>query len=309
MSSSTTTNMIQESGTGNLPMRKRKDLEGDAEEERPAKKSYMSKAREIRLEQNRKAARESRRRKKNMLEELQRSVIFFSRANGTLKQQNEELTRLLVQAQTRVSSIESSTNDSNNKSNGNRSAEAPVQEPREPAAEQQNTTMEQSEARAVAAQAIYESKGFPAAAARATAQSVNGTVEGELSKEGLPQMQPGATMQAMANFQQAATAAMQAAAHGMHGNGAIQTIATQHAPGVRGPQQVFSDTMAAIAMQQAAAAAAASGQQFLSNPFMAPMLAWQNHQVAAAMVQAASPQPPMTPSQNAAPQISSPRSN
>ena len=66
----------------------------------------MSKAREIRLEQNRKAARESRRRKKVMIEELQRSVIFFSRANGTLKQQNDELSRLLMQAQTQVAAIE-----------------------------------------------------------------------------------------------------------------------------------------------------------------------------------------------------------
>jgi hypothetical protein len=66
----------------------------------------MTKAREIRLEQNRKAARESRRRKKVMVEELQRSVIFFSRANGTLKQQNDELSRLLVQAQQKVAALE-----------------------------------------------------------------------------------------------------------------------------------------------------------------------------------------------------------
>ncbi|KAL7469545.1 hypothetical protein ACHAXS_010750 [Conticribra weissflogii] len=66
----------------------------------------MSKAREIRLEQNRKAARESRRRKKVLQEELQRSVIFFSRANGTLKQQNEELQRMLNQARAQVAAIE-----------------------------------------------------------------------------------------------------------------------------------------------------------------------------------------------------------
>ena len=42
-------------------------------------KEPTSKAREIRLEENRKAARESRRRKKVLQEELQRSVIFFSR--------------------------------------------------------------------------------------------------------------------------------------------------------------------------------------------------------------------------------------
>eukprot|EP00569_Conticribra_weissflogii_P007986 CAMPEP_0171327978 /NCGR_PEP_ID=MMETSP0878-20121228/367_1 /TAXON_ID=67004 /ORGANISM="Thalassiosira weissflogii, Strain CCMP1336" /LENGTH=331 /DNA_ID=CAMNT_0011827795 /DNA_START=131 /DNA_END=1129 /DNA_ORIENTATION=- len=72
----------------------------------PAEEEPMSKAREVRLEQNRKAARESRRRKKVLQEELQRSVIFFSRANGTLKQQNEELQRMLNQARAQVAAIE-----------------------------------------------------------------------------------------------------------------------------------------------------------------------------------------------------------
>lgn len=84
---------------------------GGADEDsdlKPLKRSQpMSKAREVRLEQNRKAARESRRRKKVLIEELQRSVIFFSRANGTLKQQNEELQRMLTQAKSQVQVIES----------------------------------------------------------------------------------------------------------------------------------------------------------------------------------------------------------
>ena len=42
-----------------------------------------------------------------MVEDLQRSVTFFSRANGTIKHQNDELTRLLMQAQAQVSVIES----------------------------------------------------------------------------------------------------------------------------------------------------------------------------------------------------------
>jgi len=61
-----------------------------------------SKSRGVRLEQNRVAARESRKRKKVMVEELQRSVIFFSRANAFLKQQNDEYTRMLAQAQAAV---------------------------------------------------------------------------------------------------------------------------------------------------------------------------------------------------------------
>ena len=66
----------------------------------------MTQARRKRLEQNRRAARESRRRKKNMVEDLQRSVIFFSKANDALKQRNEELARMLVQAQSKVAAIE-----------------------------------------------------------------------------------------------------------------------------------------------------------------------------------------------------------
>jgi hypothetical protein len=44
-----------------------------------SRKNAPVKTREMRLEQNRKAARESRKRKKVLVEELQRSVIFFSR--------------------------------------------------------------------------------------------------------------------------------------------------------------------------------------------------------------------------------------
>lgn len=55
----------------------------DSDENEPkakrSKKSGTVKTREERLEQNRKAARESRKRKKVLVEELQRSVIFFSR--------------------------------------------------------------------------------------------------------------------------------------------------------------------------------------------------------------------------------------
>eukprot|EP00804_Cyclotella_cryptica_P007203 CCRYP_009743-RA/>CCRYP_009743-RA protein AED:0.03 eAED:0.03 QI:462/1/1/1/1/1/2/609/329 len=70
------------------------------------KKDAPVKTREMRLEQNRKAARESRRRKKVLVEELQRSVIFFSRANGTLRTQNEEMEQMLLQAQAQIQALE-----------------------------------------------------------------------------------------------------------------------------------------------------------------------------------------------------------
>jgi hypothetical protein len=72
----------------------------------------------VRLEQNRKAARESRRRKKIMIEELQRSVVFFSRANGTLKHQNDELQRLLLNAQSRISNLENNASGAANANAG-----------------------------------------------------------------------------------------------------------------------------------------------------------------------------------------------
>jgi len=101
---------------------------------------------------------------------------------------------------------------------------------------------------------MFETQGFPAQAARSAAQTMNSSQ--------LPPMQPGATMQAMANFQQAAAAAMQAAMQGMHGVNAMHMTVTP-APG-QNAQQAFTDTMTALAMQQAAAAhigAAFMGQQ------------------------------------------------
>jgi hypothetical protein len=50
-----------------------------------------------RLEQNRISARESRKRKKNMIEELQRTVITLSRENKELNERNETLRRDLVE--------------------------------------------------------------------------------------------------------------------------------------------------------------------------------------------------------------------
>jgi hypothetical protein len=54
-----------------------------------------------RLEQNRISARESRKRKKNMIEELQRTVITLSRENKELNERNETLRRELVEIGTK----------------------------------------------------------------------------------------------------------------------------------------------------------------------------------------------------------------
>jgi predicted RNase H-like nuclease (RuvC/YqgF family) len=60
--------------------------------------------RKERLEQNRISARESRKRKKTMIEELQRTVITLSRDNKDLNDRNEALRRQLMEIGTKVSS-------------------------------------------------------------------------------------------------------------------------------------------------------------------------------------------------------------
>lgn len=67
----------------------------ETEEERDRK-------RKERLEQNRLSARESRKRKKAMIEELQRTVITLSRDNKELNDKNEQLRRQLLDIGTKV---------------------------------------------------------------------------------------------------------------------------------------------------------------------------------------------------------------
>ena len=244
------------------------------------------KGREIRLEQNRKAARESRKRKKVMVEELQRSVVFFSRANNTLKQQNDELTRLLLQAQEQTKNLATSTSTGNTEVKAE-SANTPTESAAVAASvaavasttavDQDSLHEQQKNAEIVATQALYESQGFPAAAARAAAQAMNSTGAATLGFDNFtaasrniglmvppPPMQPGATMQAMANFQQAAAAAMQAALQGMTGINGMSLLQSvlQPPPGNMTPHS-FTDTMTAIAMQQAAAQHMGQQQQML----------------------------------------------
>ena len=164
------------------------------------------------------AARESRRRKKVMIEELQRSVIFFSRANSTLKQQNDELTRMLLQAQTMVSQM---------------NEEGKVQEGDKDAGD-----------------GMGNAQMFNAQ----SSTNKGGNVPVFTS---IPPMQPGATMQAMSNFQQAASVAMQQAMQGLQSIPGINMNQITAAPAGASAQQAYTDTMTALAMQQAAMAAAA----------------------------------------------------
>mmetsp|Transcript_40588 Transcript_40588/g.47487 ORF Transcript_40588/g.47487 Transcript_40588/m.47487 type:complete len:280 (+) Transcript_40588:164-1003(+) len=66
------------------------------DEDRGIDDEKANKKRLERLEQNRISARESRKRKKTMIEELQRSVITLSRENKDINQRNENLRRQLM---------------------------------------------------------------------------------------------------------------------------------------------------------------------------------------------------------------------
>ena len=68
-------------------------------------KEETANAREIRLAQNRKAARDSRKRKKNMVTDLQRTVTYYARANLAMRQQNEILQNYLNNAILQIRSI------------------------------------------------------------------------------------------------------------------------------------------------------------------------------------------------------------
>lgn len=173
--------------------------------------------------------------------------------------QNDELSRRFMEAQSRVAAIE-----------GSKGTEHPVKGEEIQKSNDQNTSRflnEQVQAQAVATQALFESQGFPAGAARAAAQAMNAstpipdqTQTLPQAVNGVPQMQPGATMQAMAAFQQAAAAAMQAAM-GMNPTAS--------------PQQAYADAMNAFA-QQAGQTQFQQGMQFLGFPPAMPMpMMWQ----------------------------------
>lgn len=73
----------------------KKDSEISADE-------FAERKRRERLEQNRVSAMESRKRKKTMIEELQRSVIHLSKENKDLNERNDTLRRDLVELGSKV---------------------------------------------------------------------------------------------------------------------------------------------------------------------------------------------------------------
>ena len=75
---------------------------GDDDDDDVGNGDSKARKRKERLEQNRISARESRKRKKTMIEELQRTVITLSRENKDLNERNEQLRRQLVEIGNKV---------------------------------------------------------------------------------------------------------------------------------------------------------------------------------------------------------------
>lgn len=79
------------------------ELDGSAPKPGETEDEAKNRKRKERLEQNRISARESRKRKKTMIEELQRTVITLSRENKELNERNDSLRRQLMEIGAKVS--------------------------------------------------------------------------------------------------------------------------------------------------------------------------------------------------------------
>jgi len=257
----------------------------NAQNQAQATPTSSSKSREIRLEQNRKAARESRRRKKVMVEELQRSVIFFSRANQVLKQQHDEYSRMLAQAQATIAQMQQNgtpapVSDTNEQAKVEvtppvqqmpQPQAAPMQPMIQPTIQPQTveSTQQQPQNVATTAPISAEQAAQAQAVARAAAQqfapqfaAMFGSVTPNAVNTGTAPNQPNTAAPstplqvAAANFQAAAAASL------ANGNllGSYQTAF----PGT-GP---YADAFQNALFQQQAAAAAVSGQPNFNIPPM-----------------------------------------
>ena len=202
--------MVDEGTAGGADYARLEEEAGASTEDFKAKggrKASPSKSRESRLQQNRKAARDSRKRKKEMIEELQRSLIFFSRSNAALKQQNDYLTRRLIEAQTTIQTLQKQNPSQEQGSQEQAMTPAPQ------ATTQPVTPSPQVVYQAAPTAGVFVSSNEGPPVPASPLDYFNAFA---------PAMQPGSTMQAMANFQQAAAVAMQAAAQGMHRQAAQQ---------------------------------------------------------------------------------------
>ena len=97
----------EELNNHNDPIVEDDEDDDDDEDDSNLNNEEKAKKRKERLEQNRISARESRKRKKTMIEELQRTVITLSRENKDLNERNESLRRQLMEIGSKVRSSNS----------------------------------------------------------------------------------------------------------------------------------------------------------------------------------------------------------
>jgi hypothetical protein len=138
--------------------------------------------REERLALSRFVASESRRRKREMVEDLERSIAFFTMTNAEMKATNAELEREILLAKQRVFAAEKGL------------AVAPQSNPgRLLSLLQGSPSVEDEQAQAAhfaATQALYKSMGFPPAAARQAASTFAASTFTKGKTAGLPDTSP-----------------------------------------------------------------------------------------------------------------------
>ena len=149
--------------------------------DKTSKAKDVSATRARRLEQNRKAAIESRRRKKVMIGELQRSAAFYTKANEKLKIDNLALEQRLLLAKQQVMQMKAGTTadpsvelksppeetTSGTKASSKQPTYPSEQQPLAPICMQPT----QARAQIAATQALYETMGYPSGFAKVAADT------------------------------------------------------------------------------------------------------------------------------------------
>lgn len=226
-----------------------------------------------RLEQNRRAAKVSRERKKFMVDELQRSVTVFKSANASLKVQNEELVRLIGLAQKLAD--EGVSKQVPKKGSKSKKEKVAIH------IKDDQTVPSTLSSNAVTPLPLVKSIDT----SKVSGNFVTSDPSTESSTSQAAPTNPNAIMQAMSNFQQAATDAMYAAMQARQQNPTGVSAESVSHP-IPDAQQAYMDTMAALAIQNSLAAANADGSSPDSSsvmlgslPFkMGPFFTWQQAQ-------------------------------
>lgn len=146
--------------------------EGSSARRRRVRKADLN--REERLLHNRTTAAESRKRKREMVVDLERSIEFFSRSNADLKNSNAELEREILLAKQRILAGETGLPTPAPAVNSSLLGLLKSSEPSE----------DEEQARAAhfaATQAMYKTMGFPPAAARQAASTFAAAYTAKLS--------------------------------------------------------------------------------------------------------------------------------